>query len=112
LQVSLARTFCSLRNVLQDLLFEYKIGEQFLELTVLKIQLLELAALIDVQTTAFIPVSVVAPGGQPNFFFGIGFLLSRLSYLDSLGSENSGQVSHVDAVCRAGLCRTSSKLSQ
>jgi hypothetical protein len=42
--LSLARTFGSLRNILQDLLLERKISHQLLEPTVFKLQLLQLPA--------------------------------------------------------------------
>ena len=73
----------SLRNILQDLLFERKIGHQLLEPTVLKLQLLELAGLLDVQTTVFPPVPVVALLGQTRILAGCGNALAlTLQHLD------------------------------
>jgi hypothetical protein len=54
LQVSLARTFGSLRNILQNLFLKRQVGHQLFEPTVLKLQLLQLAGLLDVQTTVFL----------------------------------------------------------
>jgi len=56
----MTQTFGSLRNVLQDLLLERKAGHQLLEPTILKFELLELASLLDIQATAFLPIPVVA----------------------------------------------------
>ena len=78
LQVSLARTFGSLCNVLQNLLLKRQVGHQLLQPAVLLLQLLELPGLLDVQTTVFLPVSVVALLSQTSFLAGPATLLPWL----------------------------------
>lgn len=66
----------SLRNVLQDLLFERKIGHQLLQPAVLLLQLLQLPGLLDVQTTVFLSLPVVALLGQTRLLAGCGNTLA------------------------------------
>ena len=68
----------SLRNILQDLFLERQFGHQLLEPTVLKLHLLQLPGLLDVQTTVFLPVSVIALLGQTSFLAGCSGLTDFL----------------------------------
>jgi hypothetical protein len=76
LQVSLARTFGYLRNILQDLLLERKISHQLLQPAILLLQLLELAVPLDVQTAVSPSVPVVALCSQTSFLAGRGNALA------------------------------------
>ena len=62
----------SLSNIVQNLFFKRQIGDQLLEPIVLLLQLLQLPGLLDVQTSVFLSVPVVALLSQTCFLAGRG----------------------------------------
>jgi hypothetical protein len=85
----------SLSNIVQNLILKRQVGDQLLQPNVLLLQLLQLPSLLDVQTSVFLSVPVVALLSQTCFLAGCGNALAvALQHLnlpqlrnDLLGSQ-------------------------